>query len=323
MTGQSRAPSPPFVDLNAADRAELAAMLPGIGPKLADRIVSFREGHGPFSEASDLARVPGIGARLAEKLSPTVSFAPSPILSSPPPDTSIAVERAVPHIDTLRGPAFADETHDVSTPGGVFVFESDARGARDPFGLDSSPGGEASSMPETTDDGRVIARASVPPVREKRGGVGRFALAAMVVLGALVGLGAGIHSERRAAGLTKEGLERVDHEVEALRADDGKAAARLDEQATELARQAAELAAAKESLRVAIAAEAASVAKVEARTQRVSEEVSELAERTRREQARLDGKVYRLDEAVRLIDWATTAGYVRQVANDGPAVSPK
>jgi len=48
------------VNLNRASSAELEG-LPGIGPVLADRIVSDRDRNGPFATLDDLARVPGVG----------------------------------------------------------------------------------------------------------------------------------------------------------------------------------------------------------------------------------------------------------------------
>ena len=55
-----------LVDLNTADAAALDA-LPGIGPVLADRIVSHRE-DGPFTTVDELADVAGIGPTLLERL---------------------------------------------------------------------------------------------------------------------------------------------------------------------------------------------------------------------------------------------------------------
>jgi len=54
------------VDLNTADQAALET-LPGIGPALAARILSWREEHGGFSSVEDLLEVSGIGdGRFAE-----------------------------------------------------------------------------------------------------------------------------------------------------------------------------------------------------------------------------------------------------------------
>lgn len=48
------------IDVNRASAAELA-LLPGIGPALAGRIVEDRERNGPFATLDDLVRVRGIG----------------------------------------------------------------------------------------------------------------------------------------------------------------------------------------------------------------------------------------------------------------------
>lgn len=50
------------VDLNAATVEQLDA-LPGVGPVLAQRIVSWRDAHGGFRSVDELQQVPGIGAR--------------------------------------------------------------------------------------------------------------------------------------------------------------------------------------------------------------------------------------------------------------------
>jgi len=49
------------LDVNAADASELAARLDGVGPKLAARIVRFRDLNGAFERVEDLARVHGVG----------------------------------------------------------------------------------------------------------------------------------------------------------------------------------------------------------------------------------------------------------------------
>ncbi|HET7036208.1 MAG TPA: ComEA family DNA-binding protein [Thermomicrobiaceae bacterium] len=51
------------INVNTASAAELAA-LPGVGPVLAQRIVDYREAHGPFASLDDLDAVQGVSARM-------------------------------------------------------------------------------------------------------------------------------------------------------------------------------------------------------------------------------------------------------------------
>ena len=55
------------VDLNAATAQELER-LPDIGPSLAQRILQYRQAHGPFRRAEELLQVPGIGPKTYEAL---------------------------------------------------------------------------------------------------------------------------------------------------------------------------------------------------------------------------------------------------------------
>ena len=57
------------IDLNSAEEADLVA-LNGIGPVLAQRIVSYREERGPFGSVEELSRVRGIGTQRLARLSP-------------------------------------------------------------------------------------------------------------------------------------------------------------------------------------------------------------------------------------------------------------
>ena len=61
-----------LLELNSASARELEA-LPGIGPALAARIVSYRESHGDFADIGGLRAVPGIGSRLLERLQPLLT----------------------------------------------------------------------------------------------------------------------------------------------------------------------------------------------------------------------------------------------------------
>lgn len=63
---------PPWrVDLDHAPVSEIE-VLPGVGPRLADRIVRDRESHGPFHGVRGLDRVPGVGPALIERVAPFV-----------------------------------------------------------------------------------------------------------------------------------------------------------------------------------------------------------------------------------------------------------
>jgi competence protein ComEA len=69
-TGAGGAVGP--VDLNTATVEQLDA-LPGVGPVLAQRIISWRQAHGGFRTVDDLQQVPGIGARKFSDLKALVS----------------------------------------------------------------------------------------------------------------------------------------------------------------------------------------------------------------------------------------------------------
>jgi len=55
------------VDLNRASVGELTR-LPGVGPKLAERIVADRAAHGPYRSVAELDRVKGVGPALLQKI---------------------------------------------------------------------------------------------------------------------------------------------------------------------------------------------------------------------------------------------------------------
>jgi competence protein ComEA len=61
------------VDLDRADVTEITR-LPRIGPAFAQRIVAWREQHGPFGGLARFDSVPGVGPKLLEALRPYVMF---------------------------------------------------------------------------------------------------------------------------------------------------------------------------------------------------------------------------------------------------------
>jgi competence protein ComEA len=63
-------PSAP-VDINKAN-AEQLATVPGIGKVTAEKIIEWRDEHGPFQKVEDLMKVKGIGEKSFEKIRPHV-----------------------------------------------------------------------------------------------------------------------------------------------------------------------------------------------------------------------------------------------------------
>ena len=55
------------VNLNTADLAVLDS-LPGIGPVLAQRVLDYRQAHGPFERIGDITKVSGIGPAIFEDI---------------------------------------------------------------------------------------------------------------------------------------------------------------------------------------------------------------------------------------------------------------
>jgi len=78
-------PSPPppnrpyIVNLNAATQADLERV-PGIGPVLAARIITYRQCYGPFKTVYQLRLIKGVGQQTFDKIKPYVTVAPA----SPP-----------------------------------------------------------------------------------------------------------------------------------------------------------------------------------------------------------------------------------------------
>jgi DNA uptake protein ComE-like DNA-binding protein len=61
------------IDLDRADVTEITR-LPRIGPAFAQRIVAWRERHGPFGSLARFDSVPGVGRSCSKAWSPTSCF---------------------------------------------------------------------------------------------------------------------------------------------------------------------------------------------------------------------------------------------------------
>jgi competence protein ComEA len=76
LAGQTQAPakSAPatLVNINTASVEQLEG-LPGVGAKLAGRIIEYRQKNGGFKKAEDLMNVQGIGEKNFLKLKPLVT----------------------------------------------------------------------------------------------------------------------------------------------------------------------------------------------------------------------------------------------------------
>ena len=73
LTADEEPVRPGTIGVNTATADELTA-LPGIGPVLAERIVTERTLHGPYHFPADLLRVSGIGPKVLARILPLIHF---------------------------------------------------------------------------------------------------------------------------------------------------------------------------------------------------------------------------------------------------------
>lgn len=65
--------APNSININSASKEELT-LLPGIGEVYAERIILYREDHGPFTAPEELLQISGIGERRLEQIKPYITF---------------------------------------------------------------------------------------------------------------------------------------------------------------------------------------------------------------------------------------------------------
>lgn len=63
------------INVNTANAADLA-LLPGVGPKLAQAIIDYRTANGPFTGPAELAEVQGISDRMVASWADLITFGP-------------------------------------------------------------------------------------------------------------------------------------------------------------------------------------------------------------------------------------------------------
>ncbi len=73
MAGKAASAAQQLLDVNTTTVEQLK-QLPGVGEKIAERIVKYREEHGYFKKAEDLLNVEGIGEKKLEAIKPLIQI---------------------------------------------------------------------------------------------------------------------------------------------------------------------------------------------------------------------------------------------------------
>jgi competence protein ComEA len=94
------------IDINDADTVDLR-LVPGIGEKMAARIIEHREKNGPFRSLDELRRVPGIGPAVLARIRPYLRIE---LYSDEPALPPRVVRGAAPERSTEAAPASKKKT---------------------------------------------------------------------------------------------------------------------------------------------------------------------------------------------------------------------
>ena len=81
------------INPNTASRAELL-QLPGVGPRMADRILEERSRGGGFASIEDLGDVPGIGGVTLDRMRDFLTFPTTP--TAPEPEDDVRTREPLP-----------------------------------------------------------------------------------------------------------------------------------------------------------------------------------------------------------------------------------
>jgi competence protein ComEA len=101
------------IDLNRASHAELM-QVPGIGPRLAERIVAERDARGRFNRVEDLRSVNGIGDATLNRLRPWVVVEAGEV-EAPPPEPDRLTRKPTGTERTIRKPDVPDKLLNLNT----------------------------------------------------------------------------------------------------------------------------------------------------------------------------------------------------------------